>query len=85
MDIEHFWPYWKITKFRAFLLMIGTFLLFGVALGFHERLNDMRLLGFPLGVMMVGQVVVVLAIGLFFWYVGKQDQLDEDFGANEDL
>lgn len=85
MDIERFEPYWRTTFLRSWVFILFVCLVIGVGLGFYGELNSLRLLGFPLGVMVIGQGVVVFLIGLFFWFIGTQDQVDDIYGANEDL
>ena len=59
--------------------------MFALALGFCDLLNGFELFGFPLGVLVLGQGVVIVAIGLMFWFVANQNQVDEAHGATEDL
>ncbi|CAN0503378.1 unnamed protein product, partial [Scytosiphon promiscuus] len=44
-----------------------------------------QFLGFPVGVLLAGHFVVLLIIGLMFWFTGTQDHVDNNYGANEDL
>lgn len=85
MDIERFRPYWLVTCTRAtftFLVVVG--LLVG-GLMFAGQLDHFEFLGFPLGVLLLGQGLVFLVIGVMFWFVHAQGQTDEQSGANEDL
>ena len=85
MDIDRFRPYWRETAVRAGFLMFFIALLFIGGLGFSNHLNHLSVLGFPFGVMLVGQILVFMAIGLMFWFVNGQKQSDDEHGASEDL
>ena len=85
MDIERFRPYWAATYWRAafMLLAVMMFLFFGLA--FAALLDHFEFLGFPLGLLLMGQGLVFFIIGFGFWFVHSQDHVDDYFGANEDL
>ncbi len=85
MEIERFRPYWKRTRGLAFAV-IGIWLLISLtAICFAGLLNEFRLFGFPVGLLVMGQLVIVMGVALMFWFVGAQDRVDEYYGANEDL
>ncbi len=85
MDIDRFRPYWRETSVRAGFLVFFIAVLFIGGLGFSNHLNHIFVLGIPLGVMLVGQILVFLAIGLMFWFVDGQRQSDDVHGASDDL
>ncbi len=85
MENERFWPYWAATRRLVVVLALICFLanLFGLI--FSHLLDDFRLFGFPLGFLITGQFLVLLSIGIVFWFTGFQDQIDAHYGADEDL
>lgn len=85
MDPERFIPYWRVTSRLTFVLVGFLFLLMSLGLGFSHIFDRFQFLGFPVGVLLSGHFVVVLIIGLMFWFTGTQDHVDNDYGANEDL
>lgn len=85
MDIDRFRPYWREASVRAWFVVFFICLLFLGGLSFSGYLNHLFVLGFPLGVMLVGPVLVCLAIALMFWFVHGQKQSDDLHGASEDL
>ncbi len=85
MDIDRFHFYWKETQWFAVILIFVVFTGFFIGLVFSNWLNHIRLFGFPLGLLLLGQALIVFIIGLMFWFVGRQSRLDEMHGADEDL
>ncbi len=85
MDIERFRPYWAATYWRAAFLLLAVMLLLVGGLGFAGQFDHLEFLGFPLGLLLMGQGLVFVVTGLIFWFVHSQDGVDEYFGANEDL
>lgn len=85
MENERFWPYWAATKRLVVVLALICF--GGITLGliFSHLLDEFRLFGFPLGVLLTGQFLVLLCIGIVFWFTGFQDHTDTHYGADEDL
>lgn len=85
MDFERFQPFWSTTKWlAAFLVCMWYFVALG-ALIFADLFNELVLFGFPVGLLVVGILVALIGVALIFWFVGSQDQIDQNFGANEDL
>lgn len=85
MDHERILPYWVATKRLGFSLVIICFIMIVAGLGYSHLLDDYKFLGFPLGLLILGQFVVVLCVGAMFWFTGAQDRIDARFGANEDI
>lgn len=85
MEFERFKLYWLVTRRLALTVLLLAGLMFFGALTFSGWLDEFHLFGFPLGVLVAGQVVVVVAIAAMFWFIGAQDRIDTGFGANEDL
>ena len=51
---------------------------------FVHTLNAVTFLGFPLGFYMAGQGSLIIFVVLIFWYAGRQNAIDEEFGLAED-
>ena len=51
---------------------------------FVGALNEISFLGFPLGFYMAAQGSLIVFVVLIFWYVARQNAIDEEFGAAED-
>jgi putative solute:sodium symporter small subunit len=69
-------------------LMITTLIIwfvFSFALHFFVRtLNEITILGFPLGFYMAAQGSLIVFVVLIFWFAARQNQIDEEFGMAED-
>ena len=85
MENEQFWPYWALVKRLALSVALICFAFMSCGLIFSQFLNELRLFGFPLGVLITGLFIVIFSIGLVFWFSGFQAQVDQHFGADEDL
>lgn len=85
MDIERFYPFWAVTFRRAVFTCLLVLVLFVAGLVFASQFDRLTFLGFPLGLLLLGQGLVFVVIGLGFWFVNDQDETDNHFGANEDL
>jgi putative solute:sodium symporter small subunit len=77
-------PYWRNTKWQMVASLL-PFLLVLVVLPFYaERLNSNRFLGLPLGFLLVGHGVILIAIVTLATFVNRQDAIDRWHGAHED-
>lgn len=85
MENEQFWPYWSAVKRLALSVALICFAFLLCGLIFSQFLDELRLFGFPLGVLITGLFIVMFSIGLVFWFSGFQNQVDQHFGADEDL
>ncbi len=56
---------------------------FGVHL-FAPQLNAIRIIGFPLGFYMAAQGSLIIFVVSLFWFAGKQNEIDEEFGVAEE-
>jgi len=56
---------------------------FGVHL-FAPQLNAIRIFGFPLGFYMAAQGSLIIFVASLFWFAGKQNEIDEEFGVAEE-
>lgn len=51
---------------------------------FVDSLNEVVIIGFPLGWYMAAQGSLIVFVILCFWFAGAQNRIDEDFGVAED-
>ena len=77
-------PYWRNTKWQMAASLL-PFLLALVVLPFYaDRLNASRFLGLPLGFLLAGHGLVLIAVGTIATFVNRQDAIDRWHGAHED-
>jgi putative solute:sodium symporter small subunit len=60
---------------------------FGAGFGVHlfaPQLNTIRIIGFPLGFYMAAQGSLIVFVVSLFWFAGKQNEIDEEFGVAEE-
>lgn len=51
---------------------------------FVDALNEIVIIGFPLGWYMAAQGSLIVFVILCFWFAGAQNRIDEEFGVAED-
>jgi putative solute:sodium symporter small subunit len=51
---------------------------------FAGQLNEIVIMGFPLGFYMAAQGSLIVFVVLIFWFAHRQNQIDEDAGLAED-
>lgn len=77
--------YWSKTSTLMWIVLAIWFLAGFVVHIFAPSLNQTRILGFPLGYYMAAQgSLIVFVVGLY-WFARRQNQIDEEFGVQEDL
>jgi putative solute:sodium symporter small subunit len=57
---------------------------FGVHL-FARAINPIHVLGFPLGFYMAAQGSLVIFVSGLFWFAKRQNEIDEEFGVQEEV
>jgi putative solute:sodium symporter small subunit len=76
--------HWAKTRTLMWIsLAIWAFFSFIIHM-FVGALNGISFLGFPLGFYMAAQGSLIVFVVLIFWYVARQNAIDEEFGAAED-
>jgi putative solute:sodium symporter small subunit len=67
------------------LLVLGIWFVFSFVVHiFAPSLNSIRILGFPLGFYMAAQGSLIVFVVALFWFGKRQNQIDEEFGVQED-
>ena len=76
--------HWKRTSKLMWHIMFWWFIFsFGVHL-FAVPLNNIVILGFPLGFYMAAQGSLIVFVVILFWFARAQDNIDREFGVAED-
>ena len=52
---------------------------------FVDALNEIVILGFPLGFYMASQGSLIIFVILIFWFANRQNKIDEEFGVSEEV
>jgi putative solute:sodium symporter small subunit len=76
--------YWSRTKSLMFV-MLGLWVFFGYVIHFFvDALNNIVILGFPLGFYMAAQGSLIAFVVMLFWFARRQNAIDEEHGVAED-
>jgi len=76
--------YWAKTK-RLMVTMLVIWAFFGYVIHFFvEPLNEIVILGFPLGFYMAAQGSLIVFVVMLFWFARRQDAIDRECGVAED-
>lgn len=77
--------YWKSTSGLMWMILAIWFVAGFVIHIFAPSLNAIRILGFPLGFYMAAQGSLIVFVVALYWFARRQNQIDEEFGVQEDL
>jgi putative solute:sodium symporter small subunit len=84
VDVATARAYWKKTSSLMWTVLILWFVAgFGVQV-FAPSLNHIHIFGFPLGFYMAAQGSLIIFVVGLFWFAKRQNQIDEEFGVQED-
>jgi len=76
--------YWgRTSKLMWTILALWFFFSFFVHV-FARQLNEIHILGFPLGFYMAAQGSLIAFVVLCFWNAKAQNRIDEDFGVQDE-
>jgi putative solute:sodium symporter small subunit len=76
--------WWSKTKGLMVTCLI-IWAIFGFVIHFFViPLNNIVILGFPLGYYMAAQGSLIAFVILVFWFSARQDTIDREFGVAED-
>ncbi len=76
--------YWRRTSKLMWTIMFLWFLASFVVHMFATSLNQIVIIGFPLGFYMAAQGSLIVFVVLCFWNAFAQNKIDEEFGVAED-
>lgn len=76
--------YWRKTRRLTFALLIfWVFITFGLT-WFARTINEIVILGFPLGFYMAAQGALVIYLLIIWWYNRQMIRIDAEFGVEDD-
>lgn len=84
MDKETTERYWNATRMLMFFMLFLWIVFSFVIHMFVGQLNQVTLLGFPLGFYMAAQGSLIAFVVMLFWFARAQDNIDRKYGAAED-
>jgi putative solute:sodium symporter small subunit len=76
--------YWTKTSRLMWTILFIWFLASFVVHMFAIQLNNIVIIGFPLGFYMAAQGSLIIFVILCFWNANAQNRIDEEFGVAED-
>ncbi|MET4699903.1 putative solute:sodium symporter small subunit [Constrictibacter sp. MBR-5] len=75
--------YWAKTKRLMITCLVIWALASFVVHAFVSTLNEIVIMGFPLGFYMAAQGSLIIFVVLIFWFASRQDAIDREFGVAE--
>ncbi|MBY0334332.1 MAG: DUF4212 domain-containing protein [Acetobacteraceae bacterium] len=84
VDVTTGRAYWKKTSGLMWTVLALWFFASFVVHAFAPAINHIHILGFPLGFYMAAQGSLVIFVVGLFWFARRQNQIDEEFGVQED-
>ncbi len=76
--------HWARSR-RLMHVTLAVWLVFSFAIhAFVGTLNEIVILGFPLGFYMAAQGSLIVFVALIFWFAHRQNRIDEDCHMAED-
>lgn len=75
--------HWKENSSLVTMLLVVWFIVTWVASIFAGQLNEIRILGFPLGYVTGSMLALFVYTAMIFFYAHKMDQIDEKYGMKE--
>lgn len=76
--------HWAKTSGLMWLMLAIWFFFSFVVHFFAPSLNEIKIIGFPLGFYMAAQGSLIAFVVAIFWYAKRQDAIDEEFGVAEE-
>lgn len=76
--------YWSKTSGLMWLLLAVWFIAGFLIHFFAVQLNQIHVGGFPLAYYMAAQGSLIIFVVGLFWFARRQNQIDEEFGVQED-
>lgn len=76
--------YWQRTSKLMWIILAIWFVFSFVVHFFAPSLNNIRILGFPMGFYMAAQGALIVFVFLCFWNASAQNKIDEEFGVSDE-
>lgn len=77
--------YWKRTSALMWTMFVLWFFFSFVIHFFVNQLNEIKILGFPLGFYMAAQGSLIAFVAMLFIFAKRQDSIDQQEGVAEDV
>lgn len=84
LPVEQVEAYWNKTKGLMITAMALWFFFSFVIHFFVDQLNQIVILGFPMGWYMSAQGSLIAFVIIIFWFASAQNRIDEECGVAED-
>lgn len=78
--VEH----WRQTSTLMWTILALWFFFSFVIHYFARELNEIRIIGFPLGFYMAAQGSLIVFVVLCFWNAKAQERIDNEFGVSDE-
>jgi putative solute:sodium symporter small subunit len=76
--------YWHKTRNLMWLILAAWFVFSFVIHIFAPQLNNIRILGFPMGYYMAAQGSLIAFVLMCVWNAKAQDRIDNEFGVQDE-
>lgn len=84
LDKEKLKKYWAENVKLTAIIMLIWFVVTYVAIFFSPELNNIVILGFPMGYYMGAQGSLIIFVILIFWYAFAMNKKDKEYGVEEE-
>ncbi len=84
LSTEQMRDYWGRTSRLMWILLAIWFFFSFVVHFFAPSLNQIRVLGFPLGFYMAAQGSLIVFVAMCFFNARAQNKIDEEFGVSDE-
>ena len=84
LDKEKLKKYWAENVKLTAIIMVIWFVVTYVAIFFAPELNNIVILGFPMGYYMGAQGSLIIFVILIFWYAFAMNKKDKEYGVEEE-
>ncbi|MCS6892934.1 MAG: DUF4212 domain-containing protein [Rhodovarius sp.] len=84
LDPEKARAYWKKTSALMWTVLFIWFASGFLVHIFAPSLNAIKIAGFPIGFYMAAQGSLIIFVVGLYWFARRQNQIDEEFGVQED-
>jgi putative solute:sodium symporter small subunit len=76
--------YWSRTRSLMFVILAAWFFFSFVIHLFAPQLNNIKILGFPMGYYMAAQGSLIAFVLMCVWNAKSQDKIDHEFGVQDE-
>lgn len=83
VDKETADAHWKENSSLVAMLLGVWFVVTWIAAIFARQLNEIRIIGFPLGYVTGSMLALLIYTGMIFYYAKRMDEIDKKYGMQE--